>query len=526
MGSVRGTAVTEEQIAELRRLIDTLGAFISALEDSDGKPQTRALLHTQVSDWVTALQRLVDAIEADKDNIDCTILRAVHRIIIELVVIELEPRGRAQLADLAQVCAREQAVLLALHTLLASGKPVAPEPVASEPPQKTMMAQTCTIVGKKMRLGENGRDGVMFELTYCLYLMRRAGVRQVRFDHAEALPLPELMWLCNTALAVFEANARAWGLVINIPVTVPAEGRTLYVHLTYHLVGTVRIRFENYAMQPKVTSALNIAETKERMVKHFQLARIDEAKDAQWTLPELVQLHNALSKMPLEDRPVLRGCVITRVKTPSDLTESAEAGSYGVHKHTIRLLDGTFADEHGFVGVLGDIAPRSHWVILHEVGHALEAWHWKGEYDKFDSAALDATLRQLEAEKAKLEKDLSGIADVDAYRLKSAEITALGRRISKVSTDSLERKAAQIRMDQEVIANNSPSQCLKRFLDMTKAVNLRPFTPYARNRWGDSRGEFFAEAYTMFLNEPHIMEYMSPELMAWFANGGYRVVPD
>lgn len=60
------------------------------------------------------------------------------------------------------------------------------------------------------------------------------------------------------------------------------------------------------------------------------------------------------------------------------------------------------------------------------------------------------------------------------------------------------------------------------FVAKVKALGVQPFTIYSWNNWPTKPFEFFAEAYTYFLNDPGAMEFVSPQLLAWFKHGDYR----
>jgi hypothetical protein len=47
-------------------------------------------------------------------------------------------------------------------------------------------------------------------------------------------------------------------------------------------------------------------------------------------------------------------------------------------------------------------------------------------------------------------------------------------------------------------------------------------TGYAQQSWKTKHGEFFAEAYSLFLNEPFFLGRASADLRNWFETGAYR----
>ena len=63
---------------------------------------------------------------------------------------------------------------------------------------------------------------------------------------------------------------------------------------------------------------------------------------------------------------------------------------------------------------------------------------------------------------------------------------------------------------------------LRKFIDFVTANKIEPFTKYASDNWPNNPGEFFAEAYSLFLSDPEYLKKNSPALHGWFAGGQYR----
>lgn len=60
------------------------------------------------------------------------------------------------------------------------------------------------------------------------------------------------------------------------------------------------------------------------------------------------------------------------------------------------------------------------------------------------------------------------------------------------------------------------------FVEFVEANHIEPFTAYARDNWPDKPDEFYAEAYTLFLNDPAWMQRNQAALHGWFTAGSHR----
>ena len=72
------------------------------------------------------------------------------------------------------------------------------------------------------------------------------------------------------------------------------------------------------------------------------------------------------------------------------------------------------------------------------------------------------------------------------------------------------------------IESGDQSARLRKFIDFVTEKKILPFTKYARDNWPDKPGEFFAEAYSLFLSDPEYLKTNSPLLHDWFRRGSYR----
>ena len=64
---------------------------------------------------------------------------------------------------------------------------------------------------------------------------------------------------------------------------------------------------------------------------------------------------------------------------------------------------------------------------------------------------------------------------------------------------------------------------LQAFVDFVTAEKIPPLTAYSRDNWPADPGEFFAEAYTLWLNDPEYLDSEAPKLKKWFDDGKHRV---
>ncbi len=64
---------------------------------------------------------------------------------------------------------------------------------------------------------------------------------------------------------------------------------------------------------------------------------------------------------------------------------------------------------------------------------------------------------------------------------------------------------------------------LKAFIAFVNANKIPPLTAYARDNWPDHPEEFFAEAYTLWLNDPEYLKSEAPKLKEWFDAAKHQV---
>ncbi|MCF2525647.1 hypothetical protein [Yinghuangia soli] len=526
----------EKQLQWLKRILDLLQDLSGDMGEAVPFDSVQAQGFRQ---RIEAVQREIAALVADMDGnkalrMECAVLRAVYQMLfggVQQVLAAVPAGGKPGTAVLTAQAVKAMVAVCDLEavSLVDVGKP--PVVVAEDDERlltadKALFMMPCTVKdGRVFVEGEQTSSVRVYGLSRSMLLLRADGIKAVMFDNADGASVAELVWMCSVARKIFRGHGRRFGLVINVPVSVPEAGSTMFLHLTFHKTGMLRMRFESYAIAPKYTSTLTVPETKRRMKEHFKLGDFEE-DGAAWSLVELVQLHNALAKLPTADRIVLEGCRFIRKKMSDDPEEAAERGAYRVFQNSITLLDAVFpGDDYGFVGVGGNICPYSHWVVLHEIGHAVELRHWHAQYKKWDTSAIEKELKTLGAR----EKELNVLLAPDramslAEHKKLTDEKAANHSRQLVLSEQLRTcQIEQIKMNQATIDNKSVSVCLRSFVDFAGKLGIQPFTLYAQNKWASNQGEFFAEAYTLFLNDPDILRWISPDLFQWFADGRYRV---
>lgn len=498
-------------------MLEALSETLSA-PAPEGRQQQAAAVRRQLDLINGALSQWITALGADAaSGTDCLTLNSVRETLGSGIGDRLaeaaggnEATVEQTWASMAALCADERTAITLLSRKPDEAKPV-PDP--SEPPLDAWMItlRRCIVDGGRVRTeytrpdrpGADAPAGIRaYGLSTALAFLRVSGIRYLKFDNADGFALEQRAWLANSARKVFLDCGNRANLLVNATVCVPARGVTMYTHLSFFASGTCRIRFESFPL-PVVPGALAaVDQAKAALVARYGLKEITEQAGGVWTQADLAQLTSALAKVPHADEVVLRGCTFVRKKAaPTDTEEMKEAGSYRFADRTITLLDAAFcADDYGFVGTTAAIGPYSHWTILHEVGHAVEKFRWEKEYHRWDTTAVNAEIARLEAQQ---------------QALLEQQIIDLRRRI-------IEYGAAQVEMVNALRRNQSSSVCLQAFVSLVLDKKVSPCTGYAYRSWNENYGEFFADAYSLLLNEPLFLAYISKDLHDWFATGAHR----
>lgn len=105
----------------------------------------------------------------------------------------------------------------------------------------------------------------------------------------------------------------------------------------------------------------------------------------------------------------------------------------------------------------------------------------------------------------------------------------------------VEHQAAQAKTERLSVSKRGSDQRMSKaernFVDFVKKCNIPRLTKYAEQEWNDADpysedtvgkkggGEFFAEAYSLWLNDRTYLNAEAPQLLKWFDRGGYRLDP-
>lgn len=510
-----GPAVTE--------LLEDLAGTLDDLPS--GNPADDVAVVQQKLDVIlAALTRWISALGAGNETsgeMDLYVARSVLATLRAGIggPLASAPTGLApDWAQMSALCKDERTAITLLHqqpTLRQHPNPGEPPPDAW-----AITVRRCIIENGKIRSeytrpdrpGEDAPQGIkVYGLSTALAFLRISGIKYVQFFNADNFTIQQRGWLINSARKLFTDCGSRLNLVVNT--TVCASGVTMYTHISFLPSQTCQIRFEAFPVIP-ASFASTVAEAKASLMQRFGLKAILEEGGAAWTVAELGQLASALAKMPAADLVVLPGCTFVRkTAAPTDTEETQEAGSYRFADRTITLLDASFCgDDYGFVGCAGAIGPYSHWTILHEIGHAVEKYSWEPDYRRWDTTAITDQISRLRAE----QNALSHTPDT-AARIQQIEqqITVL----LKQRGEYLQRQADLVTTLRQ---NRSTSASLVAFVNLVTQKNLVPCTGYAFQNWTTKHGEFFAEAYSLFLNEPQFLKFILKDVYDWFAAGAYR----
>jgi hypothetical protein len=235
-----------------------------------------------------------------------------------------------------------------------------------------------------------------------------------------------------------------------------------------------------------------------------------------WLSGDLQKVHQAFLRIPPPDREILSGITLIRVVAADNKEPNVDAfyrarqqleGRGIAAKDDVfefQIGNGTFEDDAtSFVGRAADkVAPASFHTILHEVGHAVEKSTLRAKTDAHNQAGV--LVKQLQTKhnnaQASEQPGLRKQYD-DAF----AEYERLGkaRAIAKGANGSLR---------------------LDKFVAYVQTYRISPrITQYAATSWDAGKpGEFYAETYALWLNDPDFVRMHSEKLLAYFDSGAYR----
>jgi len=260
------------------------------------------------------------------------------------------------------------------------------------------------------------------------------------------------------------------------------------------------------------------------------------AKDAAEISDVLAALELLKSKAP-QDAAALQGVELIRVPSlPANRAGEFFAGSHvalgqpATVQPYLKLADRAFsADDVMFAGggAGAPTVPASFTVILHEVGHAVEAEQLRAARAGVIGAAADveSAKKLVAGDPTAYEAELKAAqrkgkrAVNEFYKKKEAEY----KQNTKAEEEASKRLAAeQDKLNAVRAAASGNTLRLQKFVDLVTANNIRRFTRYAAQNWPQSPEEFYAEAYALWLVDPVFLRANYKVVFDFFQNGDYR----
>jgi hypothetical protein len=243
-------------------------------------------------------------------------------------------------------------------------------------------------------------------------------------------------------------------------------------------------------------------------------------------------------------------------------------------KSKLKIADCAFVgDISGFVGGKAIQHPKSFQTIIHEVGHAVASKEFLDLESQLSQAIeqsnkavqelnvsvratneiinqtnqlvkeeqemlgeLRALREKLKAAQRTKDKDAILAAQINIVEgsatvlVKRRELDAKRRELdakrtlsereqaAKRTTSDAARALAQTRKE---LAGKAQDRRVTHFVDFVNKNQIKPFTKYARDNWLDKPGEFFAEAYSLWVTDPEFLKANFKVLSDWFDAKNY-----
>jgi hypothetical protein len=158
-------------------------------------------------------------------------------------------------------------------------------------------------------------------------------------------------------------------------------------------------------------------------------------------------------------------------------------------------------------------------ISVHQSLNALTNAHTAAQLDTA-TKAVNAAIKTRDAELAKLPASNTAAGEfAQTVTLQNAWLP-LALALATAAAKLTEAKAAHTAASGT--ANTHISRRLERFLKVVSDNNIKPITPYAKAQWDAHPRvpeDFFAEAYSMWLNDPKQLEQKAKPLKNWFDAG-------
>lgn len=287
----------------------------------------------------------------------------------------------------------------------------------------------------------------------------------------------------------------------------------------------------------------------------YQLGEVSEENKMQWSESELKRVDQAFAKMRPDEQAKLKGLALIRTDKLSVERKGKKINVVGMAGGDgwIRLTAGAF---------------KTTTVTLHEVGHIL---HHRAAREVEDNLRKSKVFTDLEAARKAYDAVIGGkrlvvtpdqktfsdamnqvtnvagdflISEDDKRAavqssLQDAELQAdIARTPIESQTDPTSKLLLESHNRQrdwitaltawmnEKTKVVGPRENLTEFVDIVKKNNLArssfaPFTAHVQNFWPDKPGEFFAESYAKWREDPNYMKQNAKALFLWFEKKGH-----
>jgi len=398
---------------------------------------------------------------------------------------------------------------------------------------------------------------------------------------------PEEKFLYNALILL--ANQGRWGSELDL-VTSIGTGKGL-VTVRFDASGKAEAELIGKSA-PTVKAAFSKPkDARDALIAQFKLADVKGEKGRTWSIDELNKVLAAWGRLSKKEAAALEGYTLIRtdklslagepLQGQTTHTDEVKPGEVTAkHVREIRFADSAFKDDDkSFIGDATDAAPASFEILIHEVGHAVEAKPFDdlnaiaaGDAAKANKAKKDAHDAQLVGKKeisTALKKrfppaDLAAgqplfnalsaahkalqqfemtpdaaneaaakkaIDDRDAVKASIAKgnkvvaglSTALAAQDAYFAALQKFRaasdNAATSRKNADALKSGANTKRLQAFVDFVVKENIPRPTAYAEKHWPSEPAEFYDEAFSLWKNDPVFFGRYSPKLKAWFDAG-------
>ncbi len=390
---------------------------------------------------------------------------------------------------------------------------------------------------------------------------------------------------------VLLADKRRWGSELDLVTSVGAGKGEVTVR--FDAAGNAQAQLVGKSAPTVPAAFATVRAASDALVTKYKLAKVKGEHGRNWRLDELNKVAAAWGRLSPAEAAALEGYTLTRTDKlvlggeplqgqTTHTDEVAQGETRATHLREIRFADSAFAaDDKSFIGDVADAAPASFEVLVHEVGHALEAKPYDDlnapavvDIAKANKAANDAHAAQLKtnnAIRAALrgrfpQQDLTvaqplfeaistaqqvlqafegspdatnqaaaqkAIADRDALRATipagNKVLAALAPSLAAQDEYSTALKKLLAAMDAaaaskakaDALKSGPNTNRLQAFIDFVNKESIPRPTPYAEKHWPGEPAEFFDEAFSLWKNDPVFFARYSPKLKAWFDAGNH-----